>query len=514
MNTNEKIMQWPSDPSHYEWKGTLTQTSNVWKVLAHCKAKKMDVIIEIKKYQANDDEDSLPSIEEFSMRLKTLIHIQHNNLLTPIHSFSFKDEVWTIYPRHSGGVLLELLASHYPNGIHDEHLIAYLLFNVVQGLSYLHKNQSCHRNLRPSSIFFDKEWGITLLSEFGELKTIKFNKQYQQTNSVVSSNREPWTDPLLLIKHPAISWYDGDIYSIGICALHLVFGAPPVHADKLTNSLIRLISKPISKNEINDAEFYNQIGIKSYSNKECMIKSKVFEDFINDCTCALAKRPSIDKLLHHPFFVKKNIYSADTVREKIGHLFQSVESRINAAFSAPISFPNMNSTDYSTIKQLTKLKIDVINNDTQVKNKNRKNSKSEAEWNFSVTPSTTKSKQSFFENEMVENKEQNAPQSQKGRFTVEKRWTNLDMSSDKSDSIHSTDGISNRHKSYGLWTAEDCGKWVAEMGDAYKQYKQIFIDNGIDGEMLKQLDDDLLKEIVPSKLHRAKLISMTKKLYN
>eukprot|EP01083_Nonionella_stella_P014626 41066_1 len=111
----EQLIELPSDPSYYEWKGTLSQTNNVWSVLAHCKALKTDVIIEIKQYQ-RDDEDSLEAIEAFSNRLKALIHINHENLLTPIHSFFYHDEVWTIYPRHSGGVLLELLSSYYPNG--------------------------------------------------------------------------------------------------------------------------------------------------------------------------------------------------------------------------------------------------------------------------------------------------------------------------------------------------------------------------------------------------------------
>ena len=62
--TVQNTIEWPSDPSQYEWKGTLSQSTSVWQVLAHCKHHKTDVIIEIKQYQFDDtEEDSLKSIE-------------------------------------------------------------------------------------------------------------------------------------------------------------------------------------------------------------------------------------------------------------------------------------------------------------------------------------------------------------------------------------------------------------------------------------------------------------------
>ena len=300
--TLQNTIEWPSDPSQYEWKGTLSQTSDTWQVLAHCKQQKTDIIIEIKQYQVDksSEEDSLKSIENFQQKLKTLICINHENLLTPIHSFFFKNEVWTIYPRHSGSVLWDLLTSHYPNGIHDESLIAYLLFHIIQGLNYLHKNQICHRNIRPSSIYFDKELAIPLLSEFGELKTIKFTKKYQQSESIISASREPWIDPLLLIKHPDACWYDGDVYSIGITALHLVYGSPPIVTDNITKHLIKMGT--------NNDQFYDQIGMNCYADIECPIKSKLFEQFISDCTASPSKELKLVNYYNIRFLIKKHLF--------------------------------------------------------------------------------------------------------------------------------------------------------------------------------------------------------------
>ena len=62
------------------------------------------------------------------------------------------------------------------------------------------------------------------------------------------------------------------------------------------------------------------------------------------------------------------------------------------------------------------------------------------------------------------------------------------------------------------WSTETCAEWVGNLGAVYKQYTQAFVDNGIDGEFLHELDDKLLEEIVPSALHRKKILSAWDKL--
>eukprot|EP01083_Nonionella_stella_P188740 696394_1 len=57
------------------------------------------------------------------------------------------------------------------------------------------------------------------------------------------------------------------------------------------------------------------------------------------------------------------------------------------------------------------------------------------------------------------------------------------------------------------WSANDCAQWIGGLGNSYKQYMETFIDNAIDGVLLSQLDDEALKEIVQSRLHRMKILS-------
>ena len=95
---NNKQDQWYSDPKYYQWKGTLSVHAGTWNVLAHCKPRKEDVFIKIRQTQDNDTD-----IDEFTENTKNLINIQHQNLLTPVHAFVYKSEIWVVYPRHSGG---------------------------------------------------------------------------------------------------------------------------------------------------------------------------------------------------------------------------------------------------------------------------------------------------------------------------------------------------------------------------------------------------------------------------
>eukprot|EP01083_Nonionella_stella_P315009 1136718_1 len=57
------------------------------------------------------------------------------------------------------------------------------------------------------------------------------------------------------------------------------------------------------------------------------------------------------------------------------------------------------------------------------------------------------------------------------------------------------------------WSTNDCAQWIGSLGNSYRKYMRIFIDNGVDGMLLSQLDDEVLKEIVKSRIHLMKILS-------
>ncbi len=91
---------------------------------------------------------------------------------------------------------MEVLTSHYPNGIPEESIVSRILYDISLGLHNLHKQQQCHRNFRASSIHIDIDTGKGLLTEFAELKEIKWKHASGRRNTFISPEREPFTDPL------------------------------------------------------------------------------------------------------------------------------------------------------------------------------------------------------------------------------------------------------------------------------------------------------------------------------
>jgi hypothetical protein len=65
------------------------------------------------------------------------------------------------------------------------------------------------------------------------------------------------------------------------------------------------------------------------------------------------------------------------------------------------------------------------------------------------------------------------------------------------------------------WSAELVAEWLGDIGEAYAEYGDAFIKNGIDGEEL--LGDDFgkaeLKELgVASKMHQKRVVKEIQKL--
>eukprot|EP00486_Rosalina_sp_Unknown_P014963 CAMPEP_0201596006 /NCGR_PEP_ID=MMETSP0190_2-20130828/192829_1 /ASSEMBLY_ACC=CAM_ASM_000263 /TAXON_ID=37353 /ORGANISM="Rosalina sp." /LENGTH=708 /DNA_ID=CAMNT_0048056201 /DNA_START=88 /DNA_END=2214 /DNA_ORIENTATION=+ len=321
---------WPTDPKLYQWKGTLSYHAGTWNVLAHCKPRKEDVFLKIRETQDNDTD-----IDEFTENTKNLINIQHPNLLTPVHAFVHKSEIWVVYPRHSGGPLVEVLTSHYPNGIPDESVVASILYDIANGLHNLHKQQQCHRNIRSSSIHVDIDEGISLLSEFGLMKGIRWKDAKDRRNTLVSPEREPFTDPLILMGEANASWYAGDIYAFGITALQITYGSTPPFT---TKNILQKQAQSIS------TDLYD---------KKCPF-GKSFENLIKECCNPdLDQRIKISKLMEHKFFRSK--CEPLQIKQYFSHILKSTEKRINSSLQAPKSF-NYNGT--------------IANNDENINNVN------------------------------------------------------------------------------------------------------------------------------------------------
>jgi hypothetical protein len=80
-------------------------------------------------------------------------------------------------------------------------------------------------------------------------------------------------------------------------------------------------------------------------------------------------------------------------------------------------------------------------------------------------------------------------------------------------------GASTDQKPLAEITAEEISNAIAALGTAYQGYKDAFLDNGVDGDMVASMTEDEFHEFseelgVTSKLHKKKILTELKKLQN
>ena len=142
-------------------------------------------------------------------------------------------------------------------------------------------------------------------------------------NTLVSPEREPFTDPLILMGEANASWYAGDIYAFGITALQITYGSTPPFT---TKNILQKQAQSIS------TDLYD---------KKCPF-GKSFENLIKECCNPnVEQRIKISKLMEHKFF--KGKCEPLQIKQYFSHILKSTEKRINSSLQAPISF-NYNGT--------------------------------------------------------------------------------------------------------------------------------------------------------------------------
>ena len=158
-----------------------------------------------------------------------------------------------------------------------EKIMGYICREILQGLSWLHRNNRVHRDIKSDNI---------LISENGDVKISDFGVSFQ----ITCDEREKfniagtpcWMAPELI--HGNFYDHKIDIWSLGILAIELAEKNPPyINEDKfLAMQYIANGPSPVLKN--------NQKW------------SKYFYDFLKKCTQKIPdERPDADELLKHTF---------------------------------------------------------------------------------------------------------------------------------------------------------------------------------------------------------------------
>ncbi|KAJ3679204.1 hypothetical protein LUZ60_017215 [Juncus effusus] len=255
-----------------------------------------------------DLEISNADLTKFSQEAKTMILIDHPNLLNAHCSFVAGQELWVVMPFMAGGSCLHIMKSAYPLGF-GETFIATVLRDILRGLDYLHQHGHIHRDVKAGNILVDLNLGVKL-ADFGSSAFLFDSGDAQKfRNTFVGT--PCWMAPEVMQQKDYD--YKADIWSFGITALELAYGHSPFKSQSPYQILIETLTQaPPSLHNTKEKKF-----------------SRYFKQMIAMCLLKdPSGRPSAQKLLKHAFF--KQAKSNNKVIKDILDKLPSLEDRFLA----------------------------------------------------------------------------------------------------------------------------------------------------------------------------------------
>eukprot|EP00808_Paulinella_micropora_P008961 g17927.t1 len=178
--------------------------------------------------------------------------------------------------------------------------IASVCREVLLGLAYLHQNRKIHRDIKAANIMVCSDCAIKI-ADFGV--SCEMKPQQARRNTVIGTPY--WMAPEVLASEVNYD-YKVDIWSLGITAMELAKGAPPLSDIHPMRALFKIPSLPSP--QLPDPENW----------------SRRFQSFLAACLAKdPASRPSAEELLRDPFIAK-----AQPVQQVLGQLIGSNLSAI------------------------------------------------------------------------------------------------------------------------------------------------------------------------------------------
>ena len=200
-----------------------------------------------------------------------------------------KDNVYIILELCQNKSLAELLDKR---GFLTEFEVRNYIFQLIQGVKYLHSKKIIHRDLKPNNLLLDNNLELKI-GDFGLIA--KLTKEKERKTSVCGT---PCFMAPELIKPPAKGYsFEVDIWSIGIIMYNLLTGKLPFNdnsPDKETK-IKNIYYKILNHRNITFPENNGIFGepILSEASKD-LIEQILVKD--------PKKRPGLNQILYHDFF--------------------------------------------------------------------------------------------------------------------------------------------------------------------------------------------------------------------
>ncbi|XP_051941458.1 TRAF2 and NCK interacting kinase a isoform X34 [Hippocampus zosterae] len=228
-----------------------------------------------------DEEEEIKA--EINM-LKKYSH--HRNIATYYGAFIKKnppgvdDQLWLVMEFCGAGSVTDLIKNTKGNSLKEE-WTAYICREILRGLTHLHQHKVIHRDIKGQNV---------LLTENAEVKLVDFGVSAQLDRTVGRRNTfigtPYWMAPEVIAcdENPDATYdFKSDLWSLGITAIEMAEGAPPLCDMHPMRALFLIPRNPAPR-----------LKSKKWSKK--------FHLFIESCLVkSHGQRPSTEQLLKHPF---------------------------------------------------------------------------------------------------------------------------------------------------------------------------------------------------------------------
>ncbi|XP_051515582.1 calcium/calmodulin-dependent protein kinase type 1D-like isoform X1 [Myxocyprinus asiaticus] len=249
--------------------------------------------------------------------ISVLRRIKHDNVVCLEDFYESRTHYYLVMQLVSGGELFDRILDR---GMYSELDASLVIRQVLEAVSYLHKNGIVHRDLKPENLLYysPDENSKIMISDFGLSK--------MEDNGIMSTacGTPGYVAPEVLAQKPYSKAVD--CWSIGVITYILLCGYPPFYEETET----RLFSKIMKAHYEFDSPFWDEI-------------SESAKDFIRNMMQKNPKmRYTTEQALRHPWIIGKTARSHD-IHHSVSVQIQKnfAKSKWKQAFNATVAINHM-----------------------------------------------------------------------------------------------------------------------------------------------------------------------------
>jgi len=272
-------------------------------------------------------ETSEESRQETKHEIEILRKCHHQNLVSYWGALVNGEDIWIIMDFCRAGSIDDVM-----NRCRDtlsEREVKYVVYNTLLGLSYLHRHNVIHRDIKAANVLLTEE-GHVKIADFGVSKELG---PEAKCNTLTGSPY--WMAPEVLNMKGREYSFKADIWSLGITCIEMSTGAPPLYDSTPSQAMRRIPAYPPPKLPAREkgkewGEDYNSFLA------QCLAKDS-------------ADRSDSDTLLKHPFFEKVKMPKSlqDKINLSLVNSAKKAKSSEKKKMKKALEAPNSDSTSES-----------------------------------------------------------------------------------------------------------------------------------------------------------------------